>query len=273
MTQIRIDTERTREVARRLLAESDRLAEIGHELQNATGGLDTWAWDGRSRSRAEPLLNRVRPESARAADRLDELGRKLRHVADTFEQEDDTASRNLAGMPWVDFSLEAVGLPSTGKDTSTDSTEDHISDEDMRSFSKTFERIWQDFTALLDVFKSKLPFLSDAVKEIVGGVMDALDQMNFWKTWHEYNQVDNRWLNNQASYDELLDAKNEFIKSVPGVNTAIGLMDIAAIVVEQAAKLVGVDDLAQLAQDFQDHLEEVDIARGIEDTLHPPPVQ
>jgi len=113
MTQIRIDTEHTREVARRLIAESDRLSEIARELQHATGGLDTWAWDGRSRSRAEPLLSRVRPESARAADSLDELGRKLRRVADTFEQKDNSAAGKLAAMPWVDFETggkEAVAI-------------------------------------------------------------------------------------------------------------------------------------------------------------------
>ena len=103
MTQIRIDTQHTREIGRRLIAEGDRLAEIGHELRRAIGGLDTWAWDGRSRWRAEPLLNRVRPESARVADGLDALGRKLVRVADVFEEEDNTAARNLAGMGWVDF--------------------------------------------------------------------------------------------------------------------------------------------------------------------------
>ena len=103
MTQIRIDTEHAREVGRRLIAEGGRLAEIEHELQGAIGSLDTWAWDGRSRARAEPMLSRVRPESARVADGLDELGRKLVRVADTFEQKDNTAARNLAGMPWVDF--------------------------------------------------------------------------------------------------------------------------------------------------------------------------
>ena len=114
MTQIRIDTEHTREVARRLLAEADRLSEIGHELQHAIGSLDTWGWDGRSRSRVESKLSRVRPESARAADSLDELGRKLRRVADTFEQEDDTASRELEGMPWVDFETNAVATGIVG---------------------------------------------------------------------------------------------------------------------------------------------------------------
>jgi surface antigen len=49
------------------------------------------------------MLDRVRPESSRVANRLEDLGRKLRHVAEVFEQEDNTAARNLAGMSWVDF--------------------------------------------------------------------------------------------------------------------------------------------------------------------------
>ncbi|RLC73463.1 MAG: hypothetical protein DRJ03_26450 [Chloroflexi bacterium] len=101
--QICINTERAREVGRQLLAEGDRLAEIGHELQSAIGSLDTGVWDGRSRSRAEPLLDRVRPESEWVKHQLEELGYKLVRVANIFEQEDDTAARNLAGMPWVDF--------------------------------------------------------------------------------------------------------------------------------------------------------------------------
>jgi WXG100 family type VII secretion target len=108
MTKIRIDTEHAREVGRRLIAEGDHLAEIGYELQRAIGGLDTGSWDGRSRARAEPMLNRVRPESARVADEIDHLGRKLRHVAETFEQEDNTAARNLEGMGWVDWDTKKV---------------------------------------------------------------------------------------------------------------------------------------------------------------------
>jgi len=98
MGKIQIDTERVRETGRRLISEGDRLAEIGQELQRATGSLDTWAWDGRSRSRAEPLLNRVRPESARVKHQLEELGYKLVRVANIFEQEDNTAARNLGAI-------------------------------------------------------------------------------------------------------------------------------------------------------------------------------
>jgi WXG100 family type VII secretion target len=120
MAQIRIDTERARDVGRQFLGEGNRLAEIGRELQRAISSLDTWAWDGRSRRRAEPLLGRVRPESERVADELDMLGRKLVRVADTFEQEDNTAARNLEGMPWVDFGAggltHGVGTSGSGLD-------------------------------------------------------------------------------------------------------------------------------------------------------------
>jgi hypothetical protein len=56
------------------------------------------------------MLDQVRPESARVADELDHLGRKLRHVAETFEQEDNTAARNLEGMGWVDFETKPPGV-------------------------------------------------------------------------------------------------------------------------------------------------------------------
>jgi len=103
MTRIRIDTEYAREIGRRIISEADYVAQIGNELQNAIGSLDTGAWDGRSRARAAPLLDRVRPDNARLADELDRLGRKLVRVAEVFEQEDGTAARNLAGMGWVKF--------------------------------------------------------------------------------------------------------------------------------------------------------------------------
>ncbi|MGD1996348.1 MAG: C2 family cysteine protease [Anaerolineae bacterium] len=114
MPKIRIETERVREVGRRLIAESDRLAEAGHELQSAIGGLDTSAWDGLSRARAEDLLGRVRPESAHVAEKMGGLGRTLVRVADVFEQEDNTAARNLAGMPWVDW--DSGGPSRRGRD-------------------------------------------------------------------------------------------------------------------------------------------------------------
>lgn len=107
MAQIRIDTERAAEVARRLVAAGNLVNQIGGELQSAIGSLDTWAWDGHSRARAEPLLSQVRPESQRLGQELDTLGRKLARAAAAFEQEDNTAAGNLAGMPWVEFETGA----------------------------------------------------------------------------------------------------------------------------------------------------------------------
>lgn len=109
MARIRIDTHRVREVGRRLRAEGDRMSEIGQELGGAIGRLDIWAWDGRSRRRAEPMLNRVRPQSARLSDDLDGLGRTLQRVADLFEQRDNTAARDLGELPWVDFTPGSGG--------------------------------------------------------------------------------------------------------------------------------------------------------------------
>jgi WXG100 family type VII secretion target len=105
--KIRIDTEQVREISRRVASDADRLAELGHELQQAIGSLDTASWDGQSRRRAEPLLDRIRPESARVTEGLMELGRKLTRVADAFERQDSIAARNLDGMPWVTFGISA----------------------------------------------------------------------------------------------------------------------------------------------------------------------
>ena len=122
MTRIRIDPQKVEVIARQLIARGDRLAEIGHELQRAIDGLNTAAWDGQSRHQAEPLLDRVRPESAHVAAMLDVLGRKLLHVAETFEREDTTAARNLVGMPWVDFETaggQVLGVASVAGTAST----------------------------------------------------------------------------------------------------------------------------------------------------------
>jgi uncharacterized protein YukE len=115
MAQIRIDTERARDVGRRLMAESDRVSEMRHDLQRAIGNLDTWAWDGRNRRRAEPLLSRVRPAGEAITQEMQALGRMLIHVANTFEKEDNTAAQNLGGMPWVDW--ETGGQPASGDGT------------------------------------------------------------------------------------------------------------------------------------------------------------
>lgn len=103
MNPIRINTQQAREISQRLLAEARTLERTAEYLQRAVTSLDTWAWDGRSRAQAEPHLNRVLSAGREAAQVLEDLGRKLRHVADTFEQEDIAAAGHLESMPWVEF--------------------------------------------------------------------------------------------------------------------------------------------------------------------------
>lgn len=118
MVKIQLNTEQVRDVGCRVLTESAEIAETGRALYHAIDSLDTWAWDGRSRANAEPLLEQVRPQSGRLAEELERLGRLLQHVADRFENEDSTAARELEGMPWVEgfqssgISLAAAGLSS-----------------------------------------------------------------------------------------------------------------------------------------------------------------
>jgi WXG100 family type VII secretion target len=113
MTKIRINTEYVRETGRRFANQGSRVSEMAQELQRAINSLDTSSWDGRSRHQAEPLLDRVRPESTRVMEDLDALGRKLLYIAETFETEDSRAARNLEGMPWVDFNTNPNAPVST----------------------------------------------------------------------------------------------------------------------------------------------------------------
>jgi len=124
MAQIRIDTEQVRETGQRLSAEGDHLAQIGQELERAIGGLDTGAWDGRSRARAAPLLNRVRPENARLADELDRLGRKLVRVAEVFEAEDGAAARNFGVMTWSIFDTKGTSEIQSNDENSIGKSQD-----------------------------------------------------------------------------------------------------------------------------------------------------
>ena len=104
MTDIRINTEHVREAGQQIAARGSRLAEIGQIVQQAVHSLDTGAWDGVSRARAEPLLGRAAPEATRVSEALGALGQKLAHVADVFEERDTTAARELTGLPWVAWS-------------------------------------------------------------------------------------------------------------------------------------------------------------------------
>jgi len=103
MAQIRIDTQRVRDVGRQFRSNSDQINDINNALQSVINSLDTWAWDGRSRADAEPMLDQVRPESGNLGDGLERLGKVLLHIADRFENEDGTAARGLQEISWMDF--------------------------------------------------------------------------------------------------------------------------------------------------------------------------
>mgnify|MGYP006289000415 CR=1 FL=1 len=104
MTQIRINTDHVREAGQQLAAQSGRVAEIGEVVQRAVSSLDTAAWDGVSRTRAEPMLGRAGPEALRLSEALGALGQKLAHVASAFEERDTNAAHQLTGLPWVAWS-------------------------------------------------------------------------------------------------------------------------------------------------------------------------
>lgn len=111
MTQIRIDTEHVHEAARRLVTEGNRVAEISQALWHAINSLDTGAWDGISRARAESMLWRVRPEGESVAQNLETLGKKLMRVAATFEEQDHTAARNVGDLGWGEFKSDSSISP------------------------------------------------------------------------------------------------------------------------------------------------------------------
>lgn len=98
MTQrIRINTESVSAAGRQFAAEAGRLAEITGQLQGAIGSLDLSAWDGVSRSRAEPILGQV-GEGQRVSGDVEALGRQLVQVARVFEERDRAAVRDVDGL-------------------------------------------------------------------------------------------------------------------------------------------------------------------------------
>ncbi|MBN1953459.1 MAG: WXG100 family type VII secretion target [Anaerolineae bacterium] len=111
MTQIRINTELAQETAQRLARGGSQLVEIDRVLRGAVGSLDTSAWDGVSRSRAEPLLSQVGSAGGRLVAEITGLGQTLARTAEAFARADQAAARSLAGMPWVEWGGGSSALP------------------------------------------------------------------------------------------------------------------------------------------------------------------
>ncbi len=111
--RIQVNPDSLREVARLFAHQREAIREIESELHRAMSGLDTWAWDGHSRARAEPLLGQVRPAGRHLAERLEELGEKLHRVAEEFERTDAVVADPLTpvfeklsrGAEWVTSAL------------------------------------------------------------------------------------------------------------------------------------------------------------------------
>lgn len=143
MAQIRIHTEQVRDAGRQFRAKSEQLSDIDSALQSAIGNLDTWAWDGRSRADAEPMLDQVRPESARIAQELDRLGQLLERVAERFENEDNDAARKIEGMNWIEFEDVTSDIPDT---SSTINKIGESQDED--------ESLWKKISNGLEKFST-----------------------------------------------------------------------------------------------------------------------
>jgi WXG100 family type VII secretion target len=170
MAQIRIHTERVKEIGQRLTARGDLLAEMSDELQRAINSLDTGSWDGRSRHEAETLLNRVRPESTQLAEALDALGRTLMHVAEVFEREDNTAAHNLDGLAWVDFEISqgqilgiSSGMSLAAPAVMLASTNVSLDEYRSRDLSKMS---WTDRLALKDVLRKQIEELNKAQQRL-----------------------------------------------------------------------------------------------------------
>ena len=108
MGQIRINTERVREVGQQFLSEAQALSDMGYTLDNEIDSLDVYTWDGTSRTRAAPLLDQARPDSIAIAQQLEELGHLLIHVADTFEEEDNAAAGQFDAMGWIQVFRERI---------------------------------------------------------------------------------------------------------------------------------------------------------------------
>ncbi len=109
MSRIRIHTEHVRTASQQFVAHGEHLAALSQELQGILCGIDSMAWHGVSRSRAEPMMAQAQPQGLRLGEELGLLGRTLQRVAEVFEQQDSAAARNLAGMPWVEWDSSGGG--------------------------------------------------------------------------------------------------------------------------------------------------------------------
>ncbi len=189
MGNIRVNTESVRAAGRRLLAEAREIEQMRDDLERAIDGLDTWSWDGRSRWETEPLLNRVRPQGTQVANELERLGLLLRRVADTFEDEDRTAARNLEEMPWVEWETDGPDSSPSANNASDNSLPSEKSWlESLEGWLGTGATVWDGIKILPAVASVlKAPYVSGLTGNIFKDAW-ALGAKNLTRGWRDLNQ-------------------------------------------------------------------------------------
>ncbi len=234
MTRIRIDTEYAREVGRRIISEADCVAQIGNELRNAIGSLDTGAWDGRSRARAAPLLDRVRPENEWVKHQLEELGYKLVRVANIFEDKDQDVVKAITEIPW-DWTLDPEKLPSSPE---TD-VEETVEDQDLS--------------------------LEDAL-DLLGDSLKTIDWVNDrTKAAKKFNEI----LKQIGRILNALTGKRGYVKRMEMLGDLLGgAKRVGGEIIDEIGTLL---DLRDFAQYFNGEMTNQEIARTAVEVLIPIP--
>ena len=100
MAIIRVNTEQLRQTSSRIRNSNGDLVQIGYQLQQAIGNLDTGGWTGESRYQIEPLLDQVGARINDIVHCFDELAYRLLRVANIFEDRDESIALQITELPW-----------------------------------------------------------------------------------------------------------------------------------------------------------------------------
>jgi hypothetical protein len=166
------------------------------------------------------------------ADEIDHLGRKLRHVAEIFEQEDNTAARNLEGMGWVEFETSAtdslMSAPPTPK--SSKNIEEKTPLEEAGEVGEVLANLLDLGAVGLTAFsvlsvKHLSGFSGNLLKDAL-----ALGGKNLGRTWRAMAKTPIDDLFEEA--DELFNGTDDFVRK------GDGFLGSAALVVGSVCEVV-----------------------------------